>query len=73
MQIVLCALVQIPLRVLEGTSGADMVAGVFILLLLAMFVFSIIFAVSAYGRQSVNIPMISAMARKQAGIRIESD
>jgi uncharacterized membrane protein len=35
---------------------------------LGFLVFSIIFAVNAYNRKPVNIPVISDMARKQAGL-----
>ncbi|MBU0610135.1 MAG: DUF4870 domain-containing protein [Armatimonadetes bacterium] len=55
--------------VLRDVPGIGSVARLVMRLLpLAFLVLSIIFAVNAYNRKPVNIPVISDMARKQAGV-----
>jgi uncharacterized membrane protein len=65
-------IVLIALGVLTGTLHDVPGLGTVLRLLnplarLAFLVFSIIFAIKAYNRQDVNIPVISDMARKQVG------
>lgn len=53
---------------MREVPGGRMLGGVLSLVPLAMFVFSIIFLVKAINRQEVNIPVVSDLARKQAGL-----
>ncbi|MCE5238375.1 hypothetical protein LLH23_07760 [bacterium] len=59
-------IVSIALHGIPGVGGLIRMA--IKLLPVAYLVFSIIFAVNAYNRKPVNIPVITDMARKQAGL-----
>lgn len=67
-QFVVTAAVQIVKRTLSHVPGGGMIGGVLSLVPLAMLVFSIIFLTKALSRQEINIPVISDLARKQAGV-----
>jgi uncharacterized membrane protein len=67
-QIVVGIAVGVVRAALRQAPGGGALGGVLSLVPLAMFVLSIIFLVKALNRQEVNIPVISDMARKQAGL-----
>jgi uncharacterized membrane protein len=59
---------RIVMKILQHVPGMGAVMGlVAVALPLAFLVLSIIFAVNAYNRKPVNIPVISDLARKQVG------
>lgn len=67
-QMIVAIAVRVIAAVLRHAPGGNLLAGVLGLLPLVMFVFSIIFLIQALKGQDVKIPIISDMARKQAGV-----